>query len=74
MPLHDWARVPSGLFHDFHQSWSVRIAEALNAGRLPEGTAALLERRSSPREPEFLPSKPGPGEVGLTWMSAAWPP
>ena len=31
MPIHDWTRVPSGLFHDFHQSWSIRIKDALNA-------------------------------------------
>ena len=31
MPIHDWSRVPSGLFHDFHQSWSIRIKDALNA-------------------------------------------
>jgi hypothetical protein len=45
MPLHDWTRVPAGLFHDFYQSWSIRITEALNAGRLPTGTAALVEQR-----------------------------
>jgi hypothetical protein len=54
MPLHDWTRVPSGLFHHFHQSWSIRIADALNAGRLPGGFAALVEQRSGPREPDVL--------------------
>lgn len=54
MPLHDWTRVPSGLFHHFHQSWSIRIADALNAGRLPRGFAALVEQRSGPREPDVL--------------------
>ena len=54
MPLHDWTRVPSGLFHHFHQSWSIRIADALNAGRLPEGTIALVEQRSGPRDPDVL--------------------
>ena len=54
MPLHDWTRVPSGLFHHFHQSWSVRIADALNAGRLPSGTVALVEQRSGPRESDVL--------------------
>ena len=46
MPLHDWTRVPAGLFHDFHQSWSIRIKDALNAGRLPEGVLALVEQRA----------------------------
>jgi hypothetical protein len=44
MPLHDWTRVPAGLFHDFHQSWSVRIKDALNAACLPKGLTALVEQ------------------------------
>ncbi len=54
MPIHDWTRVPSGLFHDFHQSWAIRIKDALNAGRLPPGTSALVEQRSGPREADIL--------------------
>ncbi len=54
MPLHDWTRVPSGLFHHLRQSWSVRIADALNAGRLPRGIVALVEQRSGPREGDVL--------------------
>ena len=54
MSVHDWTQVPSGLFHDFHQSWSIRIKDALNSGRLPPGVAALVEQRSGPREAEVL--------------------
>jgi hypothetical protein len=54
MPIHDWTRVPAGLFHDFHQSWSIRIKDALNAGRLPKGLVALVEQRSGPRESDVL--------------------
>jgi hypothetical protein len=54
MPLHDWTRVPAGLYHDFHQSWSVRIKDALNAGRLPKGTSALVEQWAGPREGDVL--------------------
>jgi hypothetical protein len=54
MPLHDWTRVPVGLFHHFHQSWSIRIADILNAGRLPKGIAALVEQRAGPRESDVL--------------------
>jgi hypothetical protein len=50
MPIHDWTRVPAGLFHDFHQSWSVRIKDALNAGILPKGLSALVEQRYGIRE------------------------
>jgi len=42
MPIHDWSRVPAWLFHDFHQSWSIRVKDALNAGRLSKGLAALV--------------------------------
>jgi hypothetical protein len=44
MPVHDWTRVYAGLFHDFHQSFAVHLKSALNAGILPDGTAALVER------------------------------
>src|SRR5262245_7894172 len=54
MPIHDWNRVPAGLFHDFHQSWSIRIKDALNAGRLPKGLGALVEQRSGPHESDVL--------------------
>jgi hypothetical protein len=54
MPMHDWTRVPAGLFHHFHQSWSIRIADALNAGVLPRGLAALVEQRAGLREPDVL--------------------
>lgn len=54
MPIHDWTKVPAGLFHHFHQSWCIRIADALNSGRLPDGTAALVEQRSGPYESDVL--------------------
>jgi Protein of unknown function (DUF4058) len=54
MPIHDWTRVPAGLFHDFHQSWSIRIKDALNAGRLPRGLVALVEQRAGPWESDVL--------------------
>jgi hypothetical protein len=54
MPLHDWTRVPSGLFHHFHQSWTIRITEALNAGVLPKGVAALVEQKAGPMETDVL--------------------
>jgi hypothetical protein len=47
MPVHDWSRVNANLFHDFHQTWIVRIANALNGGLLPKGSSALVERHSA---------------------------
>jgi hypothetical protein len=46
--------VPAGLFHDFHQSWCIRIKDALNRGGLPKGVAALVEQRVGPRESDVL--------------------
>ena len=54
MPIHDWTRVPSGLFHHFHQDWSIEIARALNRGLLPKGLAALVEQRYGIREADVL--------------------
>ena len=54
MPLHDWSRVPSCLFHHFHQDWSVEITRALNRGLLPKGISALVEQRAGPKEPDVL--------------------
>lgn len=51
MPIHDWTKVPPTLFHDFHQSWTVRIKDALNGGTLPRGYYALIQQRL--KESEF---------------------
>ncbi|MGC8642007.1 MAG: DUF4058 family protein [Isosphaeraceae bacterium] len=44
MPIHDWARVDAGLFHNFHQNWITSISHALNTGRLPPGYFELAEQ------------------------------
>jgi hypothetical protein len=54
MPIHDWTRIPAGLFHHFHQDWTIEIARELNRGRLPRGLSALVEQRSGPRESDVL--------------------
>jgi hypothetical protein len=64
MPLHDWTRAPAGLFHDFHQSWSVRVKDALNADRLPKGFSALVEQRAGPREAGVLAIEKSKGPGG----------
>src|SRR6476469_1228552 len=47
MPIHDWTRVDAGLFHDFHQGWTVALRNALNGGVLPPDYFALVEQRIS---------------------------
>ncbi len=54
MPIHDWTRVPPGLFHDFHQTWSIFLKMSLNAGLLPNGLSALVEQRAGPKESDVL--------------------
>lgn len=46
MPVHDWSRVESGVFHDFHTAWITEIRNALNCGVLPEGYYALAEQHA----------------------------
>lgn len=44
MPIHDWTRLEPGDFHDFHQSWTVGIRNALNGGLLPPDYMAMVEQ------------------------------
>jgi hypothetical protein len=54
MPIHDWTRVRANRFHDFHQSWTVAVCNALNAGRLPAGYFAMIEQRAGDPEPDVI--------------------
>jgi len=54
MPVHDWTKVYSGMFHDFHQSWTIRIKDALNSSGLPSGMTALVEQKMGSKEPDLL--------------------
>jgi hypothetical protein len=47
MPMHDWAKVEAGIYHDFHNLWLGTIRHALNNGLLPTGYYALGERKSA---------------------------
>ena len=44
MPLHDWTRVPAGIYHAFHLDWIGALQRSLNSGRMPEGYYALAEQ------------------------------
>jgi hypothetical protein len=75
MPVHAWTRVDAGLFHDFHQTWTVTLRSALNAGGLPPDYFALVEQRISGPIADVLTLKladggaesrgPSSGSVGL---------
>jgi len=59
MTVHDWTRVEAGLFHDFHQTWSIELKNALNGGILPKGYYALVEQRVGGPEPDVIAVETG---------------
>jgi hypothetical protein len=59
MPIHDWNRVPAGIYRDFHRGWTVEIRRALNRGLLPAGYYAMVERRTGRPGPETIASQLG---------------
>ena len=86
MPLHDWSRVESGIFHDFQTAWIAEIRNALNAGLLPGDYYALAEQHAggfiadilalhTPPRPEDLqpPTPPPIGSGGGTAVAEAPP-
>jgi Protein of unknown function (DUF4058) len=66
MPIHDWTRVDAGLFHDFHQDWTIELRRALNAGLLPEGFVALTDQQTGGPIPDVLTLNRGPRDRGKT--------
>jgi hypothetical protein len=62
MPMHDWTRVPPGIFHAFHHGWISAIAAALNAGKLPDDYYALPEQIAGGLGPDVLTLQ-GPGDA-----------
>ena len=54
MPIHDWTRVPHGIFHDFHHEWISTICRALNGGLLPRAYYALKEQTAAGLGPDVL--------------------
>src|SRR5207253_5012356 len=54
MAVHDWNRVPAGIFHDFHHEWISTIRRALNDGLLPPEYYALAEQQAAGFGPDVL--------------------
>lgn len=46
MPMHDWSRVDTNVYHHFHQRWTIAICDSLNTGVLPSGFSALVEQHA----------------------------
>lgn len=53
MPIHDWTLAPAGIFHDFHQAWSIELRNALNR-QMPKGYYALVEQKVDGPEPDVI--------------------
>jgi hypothetical protein len=70
MPIHDWTRVDSGIFHHFQVTWIGELSAALNNGVLPQGFFALAEQVVSGPVPDVVtlqfsdPRHATPGKVG----------
>ena len=79
MPVHDWTRVDAGLFHAFHQSWIVKLCDALNRGVLPVDYFALPEQSIRGPIPDVLTlrlssQRPEAPEASTGLAVAAFPP
>jgi len=71
MPVHDWTRVYAGLFHDFHQGWSIEIRNALNKSLLPDGYHALVEQKIPTKEPDVLTVQSHFSDSAETWPTTS---
>lgn len=76
MPVHDWTRIPAGIFHDFHNTWLTHTSEALNGGLLPKNFYSLMEQHAGKRIPDALalnvrqPSEPLSFEGGVAVLTS----
>lgn len=52
MPLHDWTRVPVGLYHAFHHLWTSALSDSLNNGILPDDLYTLPEQVETGTRPK----------------------
>jgi hypothetical protein len=74
--MHDWTKVPAGIFHAFHHEWISEISRALNRGLLPGAYYALPEQVAAGFGPDVLTlhggagKEPGRSEDGTTGGTA----
>jgi hypothetical protein len=54
MPIHDWTRVGTYVYHDFHGDWIYAIRRVLNNGVLPPGYYALADQVTRTIGPDVL--------------------
>ena len=63
MPIHDWTRVDAGIFHNFHQDWTIEICRTLNRGLLPADYIAMTDQRVDGPEPDVITVRAGAAMV-----------
>ena len=54
MPIHDWTRVPAGIFHHFHHEWISEISRTVNQRLSGTGYYALAEQIAGGLGPDVL--------------------
>lgn len=54
MPMHDWSRVGSGIYHHFRFLWIAAFLHRLNAGLLPRAMVAMAEQIIGCPEPDVV--------------------
>ena len=54
MPMHDWRKIESDLYYDFHFSWLLAIRDVLNSGLLGNEYYALAEQVTSEFKPDVV--------------------
>lgn len=74
MPIHDWKRVDSGIFHHLHHRWISAICDTLNQDLLPNDYYALAEQHAPRFEPDVLTLKERLDEEGDGTASQAGDP
>ena len=54
MPIHDWTRAPTGVFHQVHNAWITAPVKRMNKGLLPPHLDAMGEQKFPGAEPDVL--------------------
>ena len=67
MPIHDWNQVDAGIFHHFHQAWTIEISNALNSGGLPDGFFAMAEQVIGGPVPDVVTLQRSPSNAGSAY-------
>jgi hypothetical protein len=57
--MHNWTRVPAGVFHAFHNTWIGDLQKALNDNLLPPDYYALGEQQAGDIGPDVLTLRTG---------------